>query len=91
MILPPDAVDIFKQLSFDSLKPIRLMKLEHQVAQKIHGLTEPDSSRAHDLIDLQIIFNNSNVDLTFTRQICERLFKNRKMQNWPPLVIKNSK
>jgi hypothetical protein len=65
-----------------------LMKLPFQVAQKLHGATGQRSRRAHDLIDLQLIVNALEIDLKETRIACERLFRYRKCQPWPPKVTK---
>jgi hypothetical protein len=62
------------------------MPLHHQIAQKLHGASEPGSRRAHDLIDLQVIMANAEVDLPLVRRTCERLFAYRKMQAWPPKI-----
>ena len=64
------------------------MKCEHQIAQKLHGLTEPNSRRAHDLIDLQLIVEHSSVDYAKAARLCRRLFSFRRMQSWPPAVVK---
>jgi len=66
------------------------MKCEYQIAQKLHGLTEPRSRRAHDLVDLQLIVERSKVDFALTAKICRRLFAFRRMQPWPPKVIKGA-
>lgn len=84
-----DLYDIFSQLQLQKPGPVRLMKLEYQIAQKLHGVTEEDSMRAHDLIDLQLIVNASKVDYIKTKEICKRLFNYRGMQQWPPVVKKN--
>lgn len=34
---------------FGELRPVELIDLEHQIAQKIHAVTDPDFVRAHDL------------------------------------------
>ena len=57
------------------------MRLEHQIAQKLHGVSEPNSIRAHDLIDLQLIVDNSLIDYKKVKDICIRLFNYRKMQS----------
>lgn len=41
--------------NFAAPKPIPLMKISYQVAQKIHGATDKESVRANDLIDLQYV------------------------------------
>ena len=81
--------EIFSSLGFPVPSPVPLMSLEYQVAQKLHGATEPDSKRAHDLIDLQIIAGSRNLDLKRLNALCRRLFAYRKMQKWPTQVVKN--
>jgi len=83
-----DVTEIFSALCLPPPNPIPLMKLEYQVAQKLHGATEPSSRRAHDLIDLQLILAKSTIDLAKTNAICQRLFAFRRMQTWPPIVVK---
>lgn len=87
--IAPEIVQMFESIGLPAPAPIALMPLHHQIAQKIHGLTEPASKRAHDLIDLQIIMKDEAVDLVLIKQTCERLFAYRKMQSWPPAIIKN--
>ena len=64
------------------------MPLTHQVAQKLHDVSEPNSSRAHDLVDLQLIFSRDAVDLKEVSRIAKRLFANRRRQPWPSLITK---
>ena len=86
--VPSDLASHFKELCFPMPKPLPLMKLPFQIAQKIHGATGARSRRAHDLIDLQLIVNTSEINFAETRVVCERLFRYRKLQPWPPKVIK---
>ena len=65
------------------------MKLEYQVAQKLHGATERGSKRAHDLIDLQLIFAQEDIDMATTATVCRELFRYRRKQPWPTFVVKN--
>lgn len=81
---------VFESLGFPAPAPVPLMSLEYQVAQKLHGVTEPESERAHDLIDLQIIMAQRELDLGRLRSICKRLFAYRKRQSWPALVVKHA-
>ena len=83
-----DILDVFKNLCLDEPKPIPLMPLTHQVVQKLHGVSEPNSSRAHDLVDLQLIFAHDAVDLKEVSRIAKRLFANRRRQPWPTLITK---
>ena len=76
---------IFLALGFPEPNPVPLMCIAHQIAQKLHGVTDVKSVRTQDLIDLQLIMAHETVDLSEVRRICERLFANRKAQAWPPL------
>ena len=86
--LSPDIVEMFKALGLPEPKPVPLMKLHHQIAQKLHGLTDPTQTRPHDLIDLQLIFSQTQPDLAKVRSTCVRLFAHRRRQPWPSAVVK---
>lgn len=86
--ISPDISAIFKQLGFPAPNPAPLMPLRHQIAQKLHGASEPNSRRAHDLIDLQCILANETIDYGALKTTCQRLFAYRKMQVWPPTIVK---
>lgn len=88
-IASADAARILMAMGFPEPQAIPIMPLSYQIAQKLHGASEPNSKRAHDLIDLQIIVSNSIIDLQETARICRRLFAYRKMQDWPPTVVEN--
>ena len=75
-------------LGFPVPKPIPLMPLPFQVAQKLHGVSASGSNRVRDLIDLQVIFAHDDVSLRVLRETCERLFRYRQCQPWPPLIVK---
>lgn len=64
------------------------MRLEYQIAQKLHGVSAPGSKRAHDLIDLQLIVARAAIDYSLTHDICKRLFNYRKVHEWPPTINK---
>lgn len=85
-VLASDVSDMFVELGFPRPRPIPLMALHHQIAQKLHALTEPGSMRAHDLIDLQILSARTDLEFTRIRAACERLFVYRNMQPWPSFV-----
>lgn len=87
-VLPDDLAAIFEALSFPPPAPIHVMKLSHQVAQKLHALSETASERAHDLVDLQLIMANSQLNMEEVRSKCRRLFDYRRMQPWPPTIYK---
>jgi hypothetical protein len=87
-LLSQEVVELFEKLSFPAPDKVPLMKLEYQIAQKLHGVTEPGSQRAHDLIDLQLIFEHSTIDVSLLNKTCIRLFAYRKRQTWPAKVVK---
>ena len=85
--ISPDIAQLFTRLGFPEPDPVPLMPLHHQVAQKIHALSEPGSKRAHDLIDLQLIVATGQLDYEKTLVTCKRLFAYRKKQAWPSSII----
>lgn len=87
MFCPREMVDLFVKLGFPEPGPIPLMRLEHQIAQKLHVVSAPGSERAHGLVDLQIIVNNSNLDYSLLKATCVKLFEYRQAQAWPPAVV----
>lgn len=89
LVEPVEASRILQALGFPEPSPIPLMPLHYQIAQKLHGVSEPCSKRAHDLIDLQLIVSNADIDFKETLLTCKRLFSYRQMHQWPPVVVKN--
>ena len=88
MEMPGDMAALLVNLGFPSPKPIPVMKLPYQIAQKLHAVTTSGADRPHDLVDLQLICRQSNIDLATTKEICIRLFDYRRRQPWPPTVVK---
>lgn len=88
-VLPKDASRMLEGMDFPKLEPVALMPLHYQIAQKLHGASEPHSQRAHDLVDLQLIVRYGDVDLSLVRTTCERLFAYRQMQPWPVTIVAN--
>lgn len=83
-----EIVDAFVALGFPEPKPVPLMRIEHQVAQKLHAASGAGSARAHNLVDLQLIVARESVDYSAVRQVCRRLFAYRRQQAWPPTMLK---
>jgi hypothetical protein len=82
-------VAIGRVLGFGELTSVALISLEQQLAQKIHAATEPNSQRAHDLVDLQLLWHAGTVgghglDLPLLADRCRRTFAYRKAHAWPP-------
>jgi hypothetical protein len=90
-MLPDDIAAVFVDLGFPKPNEIPVMKLSYQVAQKLHAVSGKNSDRAHDLIDLQLIDRYSILDLVDVRSKCERLFKYRCEQVWPPVIVKGNR
>ena len=86
--LTEDMAAAFTALGFPCPNKICVMKVSHQIAQKLHAVSEPGNIRAHDLIDLQLVCTKTPVDLAETLSVCKRLFAYRKKQPWPPTIIK---
>lgn len=72
---------------FGDMHPIELIDLEHQIAQKLHAVTDPAYQRAHDLVDLQLLWG-AEPNLPVLRKLCERTFDWRRQQSWPPLPLR---
>ena len=90
MVIPEELSRTFEELGFPALEPMPLMRLPYQVAQKLHGVSEKGSDRAHDLVDLQVQLSEGDVNLGETRAICARLFDYRGLQPWPPRIEKGA-
>ena len=90
LIAPPaDIMELFQKLNLPEPGSIPVMSIAYQFAQKIHGATDPANSRAQDIIDLRLMMDREVADTSRIRQICERLFANRKRQPWPSFVTAN--
>ena len=86
--IPKVLEELFDFIAIPRPASVPAMRLEHQVAQKLHGSSEPNSKRAHDLIDLQLIMGKADVDMKLAGEVCRELFKFRKKHEWPPTVVK---
>ena len=72
---------------FGSLESVNFVDVEFQFAQKLHAVTDPNYERAHDLVDLQLIWNSSP-DVPTLRRLCLLIFSKRDTQPWPPLPLR---
>lgn len=73
--------------SFGDLQPVELVDLEYQIAQKLHAVSDPAYERAHDLVDLQLLWD-AGPDLPVLQGLCLRTFDWRRQQAWPPLPLR---
>lgn len=86
--IPRVLEELFDFIAIPRPAAVPAMRLEFQVAQKLHGSSAPSSKRAHDLIDLQLIMGKVDVDMKLAGEICRKLFRYRKTHEWPPTVVK---
>lgn len=84
--LADDLAQLFTEVGLEGPKPVRVMRADHQVAQKLHAVSEPGSERARDLVDLQLLDKGEDLDVPLVRSTCVRLFEYRRQQTWPPAI-----
>lgn len=85
-----ETLTLFSELGFPPPAPVRTMPLEHQLAQKLRGISGLNSRRAHDLIDLQLMMlhDGENIDLRKVGEICKHIFRHPGTQDWPPKIAR---
>lgn len=82
----------FNTIGLDPPARLPLLPLPHQIAQKLHACTTPDTSkwtndRSHDLVDLQLVWSLVDDDmLAATATVAPRLFAARQRHPWPPVA-----
>jgi hypothetical protein len=86
-----EAADWFAEIGLRSPQPVPTLPLEHQIAQKLHACTAPDTDervneRAHDLVDLQLALEAYGGEVSELRAVTTRLFRSRRGHPWPPTV-----
>lgn len=65
------------------------LSIEEQVAQKLHGCTEPDrddyqNPRSRDIFDVLIVDRQLGLDYARVQSAAERIFAHRARHAWPP-------
>lgn len=85
--LPESVLVSFRSLGLPDPSPVPLMRIAHQFAQKLHGVTDTQYCRAQDLVDLQLMASREAIDDAEVNAICKRLFANRHKQPWPSKVV----
>ena len=90
--LAEDIIQLFETLGLDRPKPIPVLAIDHQIAQKLHACTAVNpktggNERAHDLVDLQILDQEEAIDFPALSATAERLFAARRSHSWPPTVV----
>jgi hypothetical protein len=85
--LAADLAGLFTEVGLPAPKAVPVMRSDHQVAQKLHAVTDEGSERARDLVDLQLLDKGANLDLAQVASTCMRLFDYRQQQPWPPTIL----
>lgn len=80
-------VQLFTEVGLEAPQPVRVMRADHQIAQKLHAVSEPASERARDLVDLQLLDKGEELDFAQIETTCARLFHYRRQQAWPPTIV----
>jgi len=92
LIESSDGVEMFTAVGLSVPDPVPTLSLAAQFAQKLHACTQPDTDdwknpRAHDLVDLQLIWTEmSEDDHVSAARWSERVFRTRKGHVWPPEI-----
>ncbi|MDN5856359.1 MAG: nucleotidyl transferase AbiEii/AbiGii toxin family protein [Actinomycetia bacterium] len=84
--LAADLAELLTEVGLDAPRPVPVMRVDHQIAQKLHAVSEPGIERARDLVDLQILDKVEELDLRQIRATCVRLFDYRRQRAWPPVI-----
>lgn len=82
-----ELVQFGARFGFGEVQPVELVDLEYQIAQKLHAVTDPAYVRAHDLVDLQLLWN-AGPDLPSVHRLCVRTVDWRRQQAWPPFPLR---
>lgn len=85
--LADSLAQLFAEVGLAAPRPVPVMRPDHQIAQKLHAISDPGSERVRDLVDLQLLDRGENLDLAQVRATCERLFEYRRLHSWPPMIV----
>lgn len=85
--LASDLAALLTEVGLEPPKPVAVMRVDHQIAQKLHAASEAGSERARDLVDLQLLDRGEKLDLAQVASTCTRLFDYRQQQQWPPIIV----
>lgn len=80
---PSDIADMFERLGLTRPAPIKIIAAHHQIAQKIHACTEPGSQRAHDLVDIQLLWPEADEEINLVAATTRRQFEWRNKHPFP--------
>jgi len=72
--LASDLAELFTEVGLEAPRSVPVTRADHQVAQKLHAVCAKGSERARDLVDLQLLDQGEDLDLTQVAATCVRLF-----------------
>lgn len=88
--IAPSIAELFGRIGLPEPAAISVLKVEHQIVQKLHACTGTDrngnNDRAHDLVDIQLLMTDDPPDLANLNYIGQRLFAARQLHTWPPQI-----
>lgn len=82
-LLSADILEMFAACGLPEPAPVPVIAVHHQVAQKVHACTEPGSDRAHDLVDLQLLWPEEEAALLLIADTTRRIFAFRSAHTFP--------
>lgn len=85
--LAADLAELFIEVGLEAPKPVPVMRVDHQIAQKLHAASGEGSERARDLVDLQLLDKGETLNFGQVSATCVRLFQYRRQQAWPPTIV----
>lgn len=77
-----EIIELFETLGLPQPRPIRLMPVELQIAQKLHAMTETESERGHDLFDVHSLVVENEPDIAKLANAVARTFTYRGTHPW---------
>lgn len=78
---------LFTEVGLEEPEPVPVMRVDHQIAQKLHAISGEGSERVRDLVDLQLLDSGEHLDLRSVAATCVRLFGYRRQQLWSPSIV----
>lgn len=90
----PPSTEILELLELAEIPTVSFpsfLSIEYQIAQKIHGITEPDSDRGHDLYDIWLLIQLREIDPRTIKDLISRTFTYRKTHTWTGEILATAK
>lgn len=82
-----DAADFALLLGKPFIEQVNVISLELQIAEKLHGVTRPDSVRGRDLFDIAVLSNGQPINLASLSCQVHKVFDTRATHELPQVVV----